>query len=379
MDELRLSLLALFVALIAGIYLRETLRKRSAARPQASTPDESVAAAVSVEVAAAEQLAIEAPQVSHVESFEPEVCGPQAPYAPELVSGEFGPEVFHLRDSDPIDSDITVGEPAFLDPSPVSELAMTTFPETVASPDHLEDWPADGIEENDAHDAHDVEAFSADGCDVPLGDIQLLQAEPALSADLGLDSVPEEGGLEGTLREAEDEPFQQGQLDLDGRAQRHEPTLSAMAIKAPRAEELIVVLHVMRSDRADMPAASVRAALGTGQIELGEMSIYHHYGLTYGGAHQPVFSVARAVEPGTFDADDESTYGAPGLTLFMRLPGPQDGAVVLELMFNTAQTLARDLDARVLDERRIPMSAQALNHLRDRVAEFSRRQKLVVS
>ena len=63
----------------------------------------------------------------------------------------------------------------------------------------------------------------------------------------------------------------------------------------------------------------------------------------------------------------------------MRLPGPQDGAVVLELMFNTAQTLARDLDARVLDERRMPMSAQALNHLRDRVAEFSRRQKLVVS
>ena len=205
--------------------------------------------------------------------------------------------------------------------------------------------------------------------DVPLGDIGLLEPgyQPGFDvADEPLDTSPL----------IDDEPFSQGRLDLDGVATDTIHTREPGPLRAPGGDELIIVMHVMRADRAAMPSGQVQAALGTAQLELGDMAIYHHYGLTQGGAHQPVFSVARAVEPGTFDPDDESSYVTPGLTLFMRLPGPQDGAVVLELMFNTAQTLARDLDAQVLDDQRNPLSAQALNHVRDRVAEFSRRQKI---
>lgn len=340
MDELRLSLLTLFVVLIAGIYLRETLRKRGAARAQAHTPNETSPAATSPEVATSEVAMTEA-----------------------LVA-----------DASQV-HDITAGEPAYLDPTPAPDAKLNAFSQAATPVDDHEEWPAYISDEDDACA---VEAFSQDGRDVPLGDIELLHAERLLG-DADLRPANDEASLEAALREVGEEPFRQGQLDLDWRTPRHEPTLSPDASSARPSDELIVVLHVMRADWTDLPASSVQAALGTAQLELGEMSIYHHYGLTFGGAQTPVFSVARAVEPGTFDADDESTYAAPGLTLFMRLPGPQDGAVVLELMFNMAQTLARDLDAGVLDERRNPLSAQALNHLRERVAEFTRRHKLVGS
>ena len=140
-------------------------------------------------------------------------------------------------------------------------------------------------------------------------------------------------------------------------------------------EELIIVLHIMQPDRRNFDGRKLKGALGRAGLLFGDMNIYHHYGLSL-EADRPVFSVAKAIEPGTFDELDDASYETPGLTMFMRLPSAEDGTVVLELMFAAAQSLARELDGEILDEGRSTLNAQALNHLRDQVVDFNRLQRV---
>jgi cell division protein ZipA len=301
MDELRLSLLALFVALIAGIYIRERLRRGALSVPgihpfgAAASRPANANAATFTSAQATEHAARDGAQSARHES-EPASNSATRPAAPKRSK------------------------------------RARAHTEVLGSV----------IESTDTE--------HADAPDIPLGNIDLLGVSAA--------RVPK---------------FQQGQLDLEAELQR---APQAAGEREP-SEVLIIVLHVMRVSAELMAGPDVRAALARANTRFGDMNVYHHHGVgRQAGVHAPVFSIAKAVEPGTFVADDDSSYATPGLTLFMRLPGSQDGAVTLELMFAAAQSLARDLSAQVLDQQRSTLSAQALNHLRDQVAEFARRQRL---
>lgn len=134
--------------------------------------------------------------------------------------------------------------------------------------------------------------------------------------------------------------------------------------------ELIVALHVMHPEGATFPAQAVQSALGEAGLYFGAMRIYHHPGLSGEQDRASVFSVAKAVEPGSFDPRDRSSFATPGLVFFLQLPGEQDGLVTLELMLATAERIARRLDGVVLDQRRALLSAQGVSHLRESVAGF---------
>ncbi len=131
----------------------------------------------------------------------------------------------------------------------------------------------------------------------------------------------------------------------------------------------------MQPQRKPFEAVSVRTVLDDAGLQFGAMAIFHHYGLNGTPKDQPVFSVARAVEPGTFDPRDPRSFKTPGLVLFMRLPCSQDGPVVLELMLATAQLLARRLEAEILDDRQMPLTPELVRTLRESVDAFSRGQR----
>lgn len=108
-------------------------------------------------------------------------------------------------------------------------------------------------------------------------------------------------------------------------------------------------------------------------MRYGEMDIFHRHedGFDRGKVQ---FSMANAIEPGTFDLDSMGESNCPGVSFFMGLPGPKNSMKAFDFMLETAQTLVRNLGGELLDERRSPMSDQTIAHCRQRIRDFERRR-----
>ena len=370
MDELRLSLLVLCVVLIVGIYVRELMRKRNArvtadgetgANPASQSVHEEPQTATRAGSEYPDPLLDDAHAASPSVGDAKDLVREDARYVPESEAYMLGDGPARNADAEP----------------PLAEWRQD----------------ADDVTGLDEHRASDTPGARRRGDDdIPLGDIDLLStggANDRGTLDVAADGLAlPEGNADGfgeLVRDADvqgvsGKAFQQGQLDLDGRAPGASksgtvPATGASLGARESAEELLIMLHVMQPDRRNFDGRRVRGALTRAGLYFGEMNIFHHYGLSP-DAGTPVFSIAKAIEPGTFSELDDNSFETPGLTIFMRLPGPEDGTVVLELMFAAAQSLARELDGQVLDEARSTLSAQSLNHLRDRVIDFNRLQRV---
>lgn len=108
-------------------------------------------------------------------------------------------------------------------------------------------------------------------------------------------------------------------------------------------------------------------------LRFGDMEIFHRYEQANGsGAVQ--FSLANSVEPGTFNLDAIDDFSTPGVCFFMSVPGPDEPIKAFEYMVETAQCLVSNLNGEMLDESRSAMTNQTLEHCRQRLIDFERRQ-----
>ena len=90
-----------------------------------------------------------------------------------------------------------------------------------------------------------------------------------------------------------------------------------------------------------------------------------------------VFGVANMVEPGVLDPDALPETETPGLVPFMSIPEDARSAFrTLDTMIATSRRLAPRLDATLCDETRSTLTAQAENHLREKVADVLRRDRI---
>lgn len=157
-------------------------------------------------------------------------------------------------------------------------------------------------------------------------------------------------------------PREQDYLELDERHLVPDP---------PR--ELVLILYLVHPEGAHFHGADLLAVLQRLGFTFGEMNIFHHHGpeehATQSG--EPVFSIANLVEPGVFDLDQLPITSLPGLSLFMRLPGPLDGRVAFEFMLSLAHRLSEGLQGQLLDEQRRPLTQETLLALRHRIESFS--------
>ena len=90
-----------------------------------------------------------------------------------------------------------------------------------------------------------------------------------------------------------------------------------------------------------------------------------------------VFGVANMVEPGVLDPNELPGIETPGLVTFMSVP--HDGAIafrVLNVMVAVSRRLARRIDATLCDETRSTLTAQAENHLREKIADALRQDRI---
>ena len=141
---------------------------------------------------------------------------------------------------------------------------------------------------------------------------------------------------------------------------------------APRAKEPaeLVVLHVLNTRQPFAGVALCRLFQKHG-LRYGDMNIFH----AKGEDGRALYSVASAVEPGTFDLSDIENYATPGVSFFMKLGEDcERPGAVLEAMLAAAQDIIGTLGGDLKDEQRNPVTGQTIEHYRARVADFARRR-----
>ena len=200
-------------------------------------------------------------------------------------------------------------------------------------------------------------------------------AHAALQQDLAGDNAPIESGR--------DAPLPETRLATEATTgpSGHESDSDAMA-QSERGvedggEEKIIVLHVTARQGETFHGADVLRVVETAGLGYGAMHIFHRYAQDHAG-EQPVFSVANMVKPGWFERQAMERLTTPGLSLFMRLPGPVNGLAAFDEMLACARQLAQALGGEMLDERRSAWSRQTEVHTREQIQEYLRRRRLAV-
>jgi cell division protein ZipA len=107
-------------------------------------------------------------------------------------------------------------------------------------------------------------------------------------------------------------------------------------------------------------------------LRFGDMDIFHRHENASG--HGPViFSMANAINPGTFNIDDLPDMQVRGVTFFMRLSTINKRIFVLELMVDIAKRLSNQLGAELKDDTHSVLSSQTVAHYKTRIQEYERR------
>ncbi len=134
------------------------------------------------------------------------------------------------------------------------------------------------------------------------------------------------------------------------------------------AEQKIVTLRVVARDEGAFAGDELVLNLRGIGMRHGQFGIYHrHEGTDESGV---VFSIASLVEPGSFNLENIKEQKIPGISLFMVLPGPIDGAKAFDLMMEAAKTLSQSLHAELLDETGSTLSIQRERYLREEIIQY---------
>lgn len=165
------------------------------------------------------------------------------------------------------------------------------------------------------------------------------------------------GRLEPSLRRGDvDSPSGSGVTD--------DAEHSAIAI----AKQKIVTLRLVARDKNAFKGDELVLNLRGIGLRHGKFGIFHRCD----GEDEDaiVFSVASLVEPGNFELTNIKEQQIPGISIFMVLPGPLDGAKSFDLMTTAARALAQSLNAELLDESGSTLSIQRERYLREEIIQY---------
>lgn len=149
----------------------------------------------------------------------------------------------------------------------------------------------------------------------------------------------------------------------DRNAGRSEPVIGADLADADieahgpqvqAAEPSTPVLLYLLSDQS-MAGEQIHAALKSVRLHYGMQHLYHRT-VEVDETPEPVFSVANMLKPGTLDPMSANELQTKGLVLFMSVPNPAGGLKAFRDMLETAHHLSETLGARLVDERRTPLT-----------------------
>ena len=239
-------------------------------------------------------------------------------------------------------------------------------------------------DEEEAVIRQDVEDSDAATVENPTDGSGADTAEPQLasSRETELDEGDEDYEFDGVDEAVSEEQTADAgeQLDWAGsasvEAQQKAPSSRPSEVRqqAPVAQPAeVLVCNVMAREGSELHGDDLLEALITSGLKFGEMNIFHKRfrGTTNGPV---IFSVANILNPGTFDLNAMAEFRTIGVSLFLALPSPINNLEAFEQMLDVAIHLKESLDGELKDDHRNVMTAQTIEHYRQRIRDFELRQ-----
>ena len=144
----------------------------------------------------------------------------------------------------------------------------------------------------------------------------------------------------------------------------------------PASIEEVLVVNVKTPKGTLCQGSDLLQQILDNGLRYGAMSIFHRHSAE-DGEGPVIFSMANMLKPGTFDLQDIESFSTAGVTLFLTLPAFDDNNMAaFDLMITTAKNIANGLGGELNDENRSVMTGQTIEHYRERIRDFSRRQQL---
>jgi len=186
-------------------------------------------------------------------------------------------------------------------------------------------------------------------------------------------SEPQQGDLNLAAAPREPDLFEGGDDDFaaeNTRSNGAAPASSSVK-ELPPAEEVLVISVISRDESGFKGPALLQNILESG-LRLREMDIFHRHE-SMAGHGEVLFSMANAVKPGVFDLDDIDHFSTRAVSFFLGLPGPRHPKQAFDVMVAAARKLAHELNGELKDDQRSVLTAQTIEHYRQRIVEFERR------
>ena len=130
----------------------------------------------------------------------------------------------------------------------------------------------------------------------------------------------------------------------------------------------IVTLRVVARDRGFFKGDDLILSMRGIGLRHGKFGIFHRVDGDDDDA--TIFSAASLVEPGSFDLANIRDQQIPGISLFLVLPGPVEGAKAFDMMMEAARTIAQSLHGELLDESGSTLSIQRERYMREEIIQF---------
>lgn len=144
---------------------------------------------------------------------------------------------------------------------------------------------------------------------------------------------------------------------------RREPTITKSNLKettnhsnsaAQYDIDNYIILQLMAPPQRPFQGYEFIQTLTSAGFHYGKMNIFHFYADSL-NKKELLFSLASAIEPGTFDLDNIGEIVCPGLCLFMSIHN-ESAVKTFDSMWETIQTLAQDLDGILCDKQLQPIN-----------------------
>lgn len=142
----------------------------------------------------------------------------------------------------------------------------------------------------------------------------------------------------------------------------------------PEPQMDVIVLNVHCSGEDAFVGTKLFDSMQQNGLLYGEMDIFHRHA-DMSGTGKILFSVANMMQPGTLKHDDPADFTTKGISFFMTLPCFGDPEQNFKLMLKTAQQIADDMGANVLDDARNLMTPNRLDAYRAQIQKFKAAQK----
>ncbi len=136
-------------------------------------------------------------------------------------------------------------------------------------------------------------------------------------------------------------------------------------------EDELIIMRITSKEDDEFKGLKLLTATKNVEMKFGNMNIFHHYGVGDMKTEKPLFSLANMYEPGEFNLQEMDSFTTKGIVLYMSLPTPIDAMSSFELMLNTCQRIADDLDGELKGERGELVDDAVIDSLREKVRRFS--------